>query len=144
MRDWFTPLSSVGHAPRRHERGTTLIEFALVFPILVAMLFGMIDIGRFIATRTTLSQAAAVGVRTACLGSTTGQATVDTAVAAAAMTLSGISVAALDCNPPAGCASGFPIPAGTTVVLTAQYNFQSGFYRSLTKTMTQKSRMVCE
>ena len=115
-----------------------------MFPILVAMLFGMIDIGRFIAARTTLSQAAAVGVRTACLGSTTGQPGVDTAVAASALTLSGVSVVTpLDCNPVAGCAT-FPIAPGTTVVLTTQYNFQSGFYRSLTKTMTQKSRMVCE
>jgi len=138
VRVWFTRRSRL-----RHERGTTLIEFALVFPILVAMLFGMIDIGRFIATRTTLSQAAAVGVRTACLGSTTGQATVDTAVAASALTLSGVSVGALDCNPPAGCA-GYPIAVGTTVVLTVRYNFQSGFYKSLTKTMTQTSRMVCE
>jgi Flp pilus assembly protein TadG len=138
VRVWFTRRSSL-----RHQRGTTLIEFALVFPILVAMLFGMIDGGRFIAARTTLSQAAAVGVRTACLDSTTGTTDISTAVAAAAMTLSGISVAALDCSPAAGCAS-FPIAAGTTVVLTTQYNFQSGFYRSLTKTMTQKSRMVCE
>ena len=139
MRVWFTRRS-----PLRHERGTTLIEFALVFPILVALLFGMIDGGRFIAARATLSQAAAVGVRTACLGSTTAQATVDTAVAASAMTMSGISVGLpLDCSPPAGCA-GYPITIGTTVVLTVRYNFQSGFYKSLTKTMTQTSRMVCE
>jgi Flp pilus assembly protein TadG len=114
-----------------------------VFPILVALLFGMIDGGRFIAARETLSQAAAVGVRTACLGSTTSATTVTTAVAAAAMTMSGISVGPLDCLPTTGCA-GYPITVGTNVVLTVQYNFQSGFYKSLTKTMTQTSRMVCE
>jgi Flp pilus assembly protein TadG len=143
VRVWFTRRSRLRH--RRHERGTTLIEFALVFPILVAILFGMIDAGRFIAARAMLSQAAAVGVRTACLSSSTGRPDVDTAVAAAAMTLSGISVQwPLDCIPAgAGCTS-WPKARGSTLVLTIQYNFQSGFYKSLTKTMTQTSRMVCE
>ena len=116
-----------------------------MFPILVAILFGMIDAGRFIAARATLSQAAAVGVRTACLSTSTGRANVDTAVADAALTLSGISVAwPLDCFPPGpGCVN-WPKAVGSNIVLTVQYNFQSGFYKSLTKTMTQTSRMVCE
>lgn len=140
MRVWFTRRS-----PLRHERGTTLIEFALVFPILVALLFGMIDVGRFVAARTTMSQAAAVGVRTACLSTSTGRANVDTAVADAALTLSGISVVwPLDCLPVGpGCVN-WPKAPGSNIVLTVQYNFQSGFYKSLTKTMTQTSRMVCE
>jgi Flp pilus assembly protein TadG len=116
-----------------------------VFPILVAILFGMIDAGRFIAARTMLSQAAAVGVRTACLSTSTGRPAVDTAVADAALSLSGISVVwPVDCVPVgAGCTS-WPKAAGSNIVLTVQYNFQSGFYKSLTKTMTQTSRMVCE
>jgi Flp pilus assembly protein TadG len=140
VRVWFTRRS-----PLRHERGTTLIEFALVFPILVAILFGMIDAGRFIAARATLSQAAAVGVRTACLSTSTGRPAVDTAVADAALTLSGISVVwPLDCLPVGpGCVN-WPKAVGSNIVLTVQYNFQSGFYKSLTKTMTQTSRMVCE
>jgi Flp pilus assembly protein TadG len=138
VRVWFTRRSL-----RRHERGTTLIEFSLVFPLLVAILFGMIDGGRFIAARATLSQAAAVGVRTACLSSTTGTSDIDAAVAGSAITLGGISVAPLDCAPAAGCAA-FPIAIGTKVVLTTSYNFQAGFFKSFTKTMTQKSRMVCE
>lgn len=113
-----------------------------MFPVLVALLFGMIDGGRFIAARATLSQAAAVGVRTACLSSTTGTADINAAVSASAITLGGISVAPLDCLP-AVCGT-FPIAAGTKVVLTTSYNFQAGFFRSFTKTMTQKSRMVCE
>ena len=63
------------------DRGTTTIEFALVFPLLVAVLFGIIDVGRFIGARVTLAQAASVGARTACLNSTNSQATVDDAVA---------------------------------------------------------------
>ena len=122
-----------------------MVEFALVFPILVALLFGMIDAGRFIAARTAMSQAAAVGVRTACLGSSTGRPAVDTAVADAAMTLPGISVVwPLDCLPPGPGCTNWPKATGSKIVLTVQYDFQSGFYRSFTKTMTQTSRMVCE
>jgi Flp pilus assembly protein TadG len=141
VRAWFTRRSSY-----RHERGTTLIEFALVFPILVALLFGMIDGGRFIAARATLAQAAAVGVRTACLqDAALTPADVRTAVAASAMTLSGISVTwPPDCAPAAGCTGALPIAPGTTVVLTTSYDFQAGFFKSFSKTMTQKSRMVCE
>ena len=140
MRVWFTRRSSL-----RHERGTTLIEFALVFPLLVAILFGMVDGGRFIAARATLSQAAAVGVRTACLQSTTAQSDVDTAVAGSAITLGGIAVQwPLDCVPAGAGCTNWPKAIGSTIVLTAQYDFQAGFFKAFTKTMTQKSRMVCE
>jgi Flp pilus assembly protein TadG len=141
VRVWFTRRS-----PLRHERGTTLIEFALVFPLLVAILFGMVDGGRFIAARATLSQAAAVGARTACLQTATNsQADVDAAVTASAMTLGGISVQwPLDCVPAGAGCTNWPKALGSTIVLTVQYNFQAGFFKSFTKTMTQKSRVVCE
>ena len=57
---------------QRYQRGSFTVEFALVVPILIAILFGVIDAGRFIATRTMLSQAAAAAARAACLSSTTG------------------------------------------------------------------------
>ena len=136
------------------ERGTTLIEFALVFPALVGLLFGIIDGGRFISARVALSQAAAVAARTTCLASTTGQSDVDTAVSASAMMLTGVNVnwatappAAFECVPLGGggsCTGIWPKPSGSTVFLTTRYNFQAGFFRFFSRTMTQKSRMVCE
>ena len=104
------------------------------------MLFGIIDIGRFIGSRVTLAQAASVGARTACLNSTDSQAIVDNAVAGAAPMLSGVSVPTIDCL--GGC--GWPKTIADRVVVTAQYNFQATFFKTLTKTMTQTSRMVCE
>jgi Flp pilus assembly protein TadG len=47
------------------------VEFALVFPVVIGLMFATIDAGRFIATRTMLAQAAAAAARTACLSSTT-------------------------------------------------------------------------
>jgi Flp pilus assembly protein TadG len=150
---WFATTLSRARRGRDHERGTTLIEFALVFPALVAVLFGMIDGGRFIGARVMLSQAAGVAARTACLGSTTGQADVNAAVTASASMLTGVSVnwstPATPGSPgfvclPAGCDITWPKPVGSTVFMTTQYNFQAGFFRAFSKTMTQQSRMVCE
>ena len=122
------------------DRGTTTIEFALVFPLMAAVLFGIIDVGRFIGSRVMLAQAASVGARTACLNSTNNQATVDDAVALAAPMLNGVSVPTIDCLG----ACGWPKTVADRVVVTTQYEFQATFFRTLTKTMTQTSRMVCE
>jgi hypothetical protein len=52
---------------RRHERqrSQALIEFALVSPVLLLLLFGVIDIGRAIFYYDTLSHAAREGARVA-------------------------------------------------------------------------------
>jgi Flp pilus assembly protein TadG len=52
--------------PRRPKtRGQTLVEFALVLPIFLLVLFGIIDAGRLVYQNTTLSQAAREGARLA-------------------------------------------------------------------------------
>lgn len=59
-------------------RGQSLVEFALVFPIFAALLFGVIDGGRLIYLNTVVSQAAREGARVAAveaswIGITTAQ-----------------------------------------------------------------------
>ncbi len=51
----------------RHGRGQTLVEFALVLPIFLLMLFGLIDMGRYVYLNSTLSQAAREGARVAAV-----------------------------------------------------------------------------
>jgi len=139
VRVWFTRRSS-----HRHERGTTLIEFALIFPALCGMLFGMIDGGRFISARVAMAGAAAAGARQACLTSTTSQSDVGNAVAGAAAMLPGISVDWTNstCNP-GGCTV-WPRATNDQIFLRIQYNFSAAFFRGFTKQLTQSSRMVCE
>jgi Flp pilus assembly protein TadG len=48
---------------RRTGRGQTLVEFALVFPIFILLLFGLIDVGRLIFATTAVSNAAREGAR---------------------------------------------------------------------------------
>ncbi len=52
---------------RSGSRGQTLVEFALVVPVFLLMLFGVIDIGRFVYTDSVLSQAAREGARLAAV-----------------------------------------------------------------------------
>lgn len=48
---------------RPHRAGQSLVEFALVLPIFLLLLFGLIDIGRFVYTANALNQAAREGAR---------------------------------------------------------------------------------
>ena len=49
----------------RHERGQTMVEFALVIPILCVVLFGILQFGAIYNDYVTLTDAARVGARKA-------------------------------------------------------------------------------
>jgi Flp pilus assembly protein TadG len=57
-----TPIPA-NPASRRRSRGQTLVEFALVLPVFFLLLFGLIDMGRFVYMNSTLSQAAREAAR---------------------------------------------------------------------------------
>jgi hypothetical protein len=48
---------------RGRSAGQGLVEFALVLPVFLLILFGLIDVGRFVYMNSTLSQAAREGAR---------------------------------------------------------------------------------
>ena len=48
---------------RRSTRGSSAAEFALVLPLLIVMLFGIIDVGRYMWTLNRAEKAAQMGVR---------------------------------------------------------------------------------
>jgi hypothetical protein len=55
--------------------GTVLVEFAFIAPVLLLMLLGMIEIGRFHLTRSTLETAVAAAMRTATIDPAASDAT---------------------------------------------------------------------
>lgn len=65
------PLAApmVGRGPERfgNRRGQTLVEFALVLPILVLILFGIFDFGRAVYAYNTIGNAARQGARVAAV-----------------------------------------------------------------------------
>jgi Flp pilus assembly protein TadG len=97
--NWPVPRSSTAN-----DRGAAAVEFALVLPVLLLIVFGIIDFGRALNAQIVLTGAAREGVRLAALGYS--DAAVQARVAAAAPDLSGVEVTvAAECAPGAGPAA---------------------------------------
>ncbi len=50
-----------------HERGAAAVEFALVVPILLILVFGIVNFGQYLSVRQAATQAAAEGARAAAV-----------------------------------------------------------------------------
>lgn len=86
------------------DRGSVAVEFALVLPVLLLILFGVIDFGRALNAQIELTGAAREGARLAALGYS--NAAVQARVAAAAPSLSGVTATvASGCSPGVGPAA---------------------------------------
>jgi len=64
---------------RKNQRGAAAVEFALLGPVFLATIFGIIEGARLVWTRQALQQAAFIGAR--CLGLGTSQGCNSTSVA---------------------------------------------------------------
>lgn len=60
----------MGH---RRERGAAMVEFALLLPLLLLVLFGLIDMGRMFLTQAMVTNGAREGARMAALGYTNSE-----------------------------------------------------------------------
>jgi Flp pilus assembly protein TadG len=86
-------------APKRAiDRGSAAVELALVLPVLLLLVFGLIDFGRALNAQITLTQAAREGARLAALG----QPSVPSRTQAAATGLNQVAVTVTSCAPGAG------------------------------------------
>ncbi|MGN6681214.1 MAG: TadE/TadG family type IV pilus assembly protein [Streptosporangiaceae bacterium] len=95
------------------DRGAAAIEFALLFPLLMLIVFGTIDFGRALNAQITLTQAAREGARLDALGDPNVQAQTQ----AAATGLSSVNVNVTACPPGAA-------PTSDAVVnVSYQFNF---------------------
>jgi Flp pilus assembly protein TadG len=109
------------------ERGAAAVEFALVLPILVMILLGIVDFGLEINSQAILANAAREGARVASLGGTRADAAsaVTTASASLLNVNAGNPVVTITCRKPGGttCASGFDTDkaSGGTVIVTVSY-----------------------
>ena len=93
------------------DRGAAAVEFALLLPVLLLLVFGIIDFGRALNAQITLTQAAREGARMAALG----ESNVVSGTQAAATGLSPVGVTVTSC--PAGAGP------GVNAVVKATYTF---------------------
>jgi Flp pilus assembly protein TadG len=93
------------------DRGAAAVEFALLFPLLMLIVFGIIDFGRALNAQITLTQAAREGARLDALG----EPDVSAETQAAATGLSPVTVTVTAC----------PLGAGPSVnaVVNVSYSF---------------------
>ena len=140
------------------DRGATAVEFALLLPLLVLLIFGMIDFGRAINAQITITQAAREGARVLALpgGTTVGSdgqpAYVDRAVAAGiGLGLGASNITDLPDTNPTTPLTGCPAGSGSTgddAVVKVTYTFRFitpvASIFGATKTLTAEGVMPCE
>ncbi|HEY2306938.1 MAG TPA: TadE/TadG family type IV pilus assembly protein [Streptosporangiaceae bacterium] len=102
-----------GRYVRGGDRGAAAVEFALLLPLLLLLVFGIIDFGRAINAQITLTQAARQGARLAALG----QPNVVSATQAAATGLNPVTVTVTPCP------SGATQTTGAVVKASYSFNF---------------------
>jgi Flp pilus assembly protein TadG len=98
----------------KHERGAVAVEFALVFPILILVLVGIIEYGAVFNAQLMVTGAAREASRSMALTSNTGSAT------SAALAASPALVPALKSSD-VGFSSA-SCPSGSDVTVTITYN----------------------
>jgi len=138
-------LPSSIHAGSSADRGATAVEFALLLPLLLLIVMGIIDFGRMLNAQQTLTQAAREGARLVALG----QPNVTGRTQAAATGLSPVGVAVQSsCPVGAGAGSNGTVQTSYTFQFTPGLGYLVGLFGgtglSGTTTLTARGVMPCE
>lgn len=115
-----------------------VVEFALVLPILVLLLMGMVEFGRGYNARIELTSAVREGARAAALGKSTTDIASATKVAAAGLDATKINVTT---STPL-CSAPTP-PDSATVTATYPFHYDIPLLRSATINLTATAVMRC-
>ena len=124
---------------RRDERGAAAVEFALVLPILVMFIFGIVEFGRAYNARIKLTSAVREGARAVALGGTTltvADIEQTTRGAATGLNASEITVTAVRC-------AGTPLPVNGTVTASYPFRYEIPLVGSRTTNLTARGVMRC-
>jgi Flp pilus assembly protein TadG len=101
------------------ESGASAVEFALILPLFLLLVFGMIDFGRAYNMQMTLTDAAREGVRPLALRVAGANATAATRAAIPASWAGAVSVSSVGC--PTGLLTA-PVP-NASVTATTTFRF---------------------
>ena len=119
---------------RAGERGAAAIEFALILPILVILVFGVIEFGRVFNAQISITNAAREGARYMAIHNSAPGARTAAANAAPSLTPA-LSVGSVDVGP---CVLGSPV----TVTVRYTVDFITGYFGANIP-LTGKGVMQC-
>jgi Flp pilus assembly protein TadG len=110
---------------REASRGQGLVEFALVFPILMLLLVAIFDVGRLVFAYNDITNAARVGARVAIVNQTSGVAQAATIKQATSLGLSNadVTIDYLEPDLSADCAA--PYDLGCVVQVEVQFEWEA-------------------
>ncbi len=101
-----------------HRRGAAAVEFAVVLPIFVLLVFGMIEYGRMVMVQQVITNAAREGCRRAIMDGTTAQEVID--LVNDYLESAGITGATITITPPEPSEAGAGEPV--TVAVSVPYD----------------------
>lgn len=96
------------------EQGQGLVEFALVLPLFLVLLFALVDFGRGFQTWIEVTNAAREGARVGAVGGTTSEIEARARAAAAGLDQTDLAISS----------TGVGGTPGSSVVVTATYSFE--------------------
>lgn len=118
------------------ERGAAAVEFALVIPVLLLLLLGIMEVSAAFNTQATLSAAAREGARSMVTSGTVASAQSAVRTAAGSLALTSVSISPASC---VGAAAGTTV----TVTVTSRRTFVAGVLGSTGITLTGTAAMRC-
>ena len=116
-----------------NDRGAAMVEFAIIAPLLLLLVFGIIEFGRAYNAQNTLTHAAREGAREYAITGDFLAAEATAKAAATSLDSSKITVTATLCDP------GDP----ATVTLKYPFRLQIGFFPIKDLTMQSEGVMRC-
>ncbi len=121
MNKFAGPQHHLGQDRRGHSKGQGLVEFALVFPILMVILIAVFDVGRLVFAYNDITNAARSGTRVAIVNQTAGVAGAATIDQATSLGLanSDVTITYRTADLSAACPS--PYQLGCVAVVEVQF-----------------------
>lgn len=131
-------MAGAGGRARERERGAAAVEFALVVPLLLVLVFGIISYGYMLSFRQAISQGAAEGARSGAVWASAYDASqdVERRAAATASVDEALQSYGVSCSSGATCAVTI-VPCGTARCVEVAVTYPYG-----SKPLTPKIPLV--